>query len=258
MSKELVLKQPLVFFDLETTGLDIANDRIVELSYLKLFPDGSSENKTLRLNPLRPMSDEAYEVHHISNEDVQDCPTFKDVAEELYAVFVDADLAGYNSSLFDIPLLAEEFLRAGIKIDILGKNKIDVFTIFQQHEPRNLTAAYRFYCNKDLTEAHSANADILATYEVFKEQLQRYDLPLNVEDLSQTVASERRFADLAGRIAYDKDGKEIFNFGKYKGQRVADVFKRDSSYYGWLQDADFPQLTKNVFLRIFLDLKKNG
>ena len=231
MSKELKLKQPLVFFDLETTGLDVSNDRIVELSYLKLFPDGTSENKTLRLNPLRPIGEEAYEVHHISDEDVKDCPTFKDVAEE--------------------------FLRAGIKIDILGKNKIDVFTIFQKHEPRTLSAAYRFYCDKELTDAHAADADIMATYEVFKEQLKRYDLPLTVEELTQEV-EDKRFADLAGRIAYDKDGKEIFNFGKYKGQRVADVFKRDSSYYGWLQDADFPQLTKNVFLRIFLDLKKNG
>ena len=257
MSKELKLKQPLVFFDLETTGLDVSNDRIVELSYLKLFPDGTSENKTLRLNPLRPIGEEAYEVHHISDEDVKDCPTFKDVAEELCKVFVDADLAGYNSSHFDIPLLAEEFLRAGIKIDILGKNKIDVFTIFQKHEPRTLSAAYRFYCDKELTDAHAADADIMATYEVFKEQLKRYDLPLTVEELTQEV-EDKRFADLAGRIAYDKDGKEIFNFGKYKGQRVADVFKRDSSYYGWLQDADFPQLTKNVFLRIFLDLKKNG
>lgn len=254
----LNLTRPLVCFDLEATGLDITHDRIVELSYYKLFVDGSSSTKTYRVNPQRPIAPEAIAVHHITDADVASCPTFKDLSQEFYEVFADADLVGYNSSHFDIPLLAEEFLRAGVDIDLLSKKKIDAFTIFQKNEPRNLTAAYKFYCDKDLsTLAHSANGDTMATYEVLMAQLERYDLPRDVDTLSAYTEGDRRTADLAGRIGYDSAGKEIFTFGKYKGQRVAEVFQRDFSYYSWLQGADFPQSTKNVFLRIYLDSKKS-
>jgi DNA polymerase-3 subunit epsilon len=261
----LKLTRPLVFFDLETTGLNIASDRIVELSYYKVFPNGSSEGKTLRLKPTYMMlgqevqmhiSPEASAVHGIYDEDLVNCPTFQDVAADLAAVLEDADLAGYNSNHFDLPLLAEEFMRAGVHVDLKAKRMIDVFTIFQRQEPRTLVAAYKFYCGKDLTNAHAADADTMATYEVLMAQLQRYDLPDNVDELADFTAGSTRFADFAGRIAYDAEGVEIFNFGKYKGQRVVDVFRRDSGYYGWIQQGDFPQYTKGVFARIYMSLRR--
>ena len=240
---KLQLNRPLVFFDLETTGLNIASDRIVELSYYKVFPNGTSEGKTFRVKPVQLMlgqevqlhiSEEASAVHGIYDEDLQDCPTFKEIAPELVRVLEDADLAGYNSNHFDLPLLA----------------------IFQRQEPRNLVAAYKFYCGKDLTNAHSADADTMATYEVLMAQLEKYDIPTDVDGLADFTAGNTRFADFAGRIAYDAQGVEVFNFGKYKGQRVADVFRRDVGYYGWIQQGDFPQYTKNVFTRIYLSLRK--
>lgn len=262
---KLQLSRPLVFFDLETTGLNIASDRIVELSYYKVFPDGSSEGKTFRVKPTYMMlgqeiqmhiSDEASAVHGIYDEDLVNCPTFKEIAADLARVLNDADLAGYNSNHFDLPLLAEEMMRAGVDIDLKKKKMVDVFTIFQRQEPRNLVAAYKFYCNKDLTNAHSADADTMATYEVLMAQLEKYDIPYDVNGLSDFTAGNVRFADFAGRIAYDAEGVEIFNFGKYKGQRVIDVFRRDIGYYGWIQQGDFPQYTKNVFTRIYLSLRK--
>lgn len=260
----LQLTRPLVFFDLETTGLNIAQDRIVELSYYKVFPNGCAEGKTFRVKPTQTIlgqevqmhiSDEASKVHGIHDEDLVNCPTFKDIAPELAQVLEGADLAGYNSNHFDLPLLAEEMLRVGVSIDLKRMNMVDVYTIFQRQEPRNLVAAYKFYCGKDLTAAHSADADTMATYEVFKAQLERYDLPNTVEELSKYTSGAVRFADFAGRIAYDADGKEIFNFGKYKGQRVADVLRRDPGYYGWMQQGDFPQYTKSVLMRIYLSLR---
>ena len=262
---KLKLTRPLVFFDLETTGLNIASDRIVELSYYKVFPDGSSEGKTFRVKPTYMMlgqevqmhiSEEASAVHGIYDEDLVACPTFNEIAKEVAQVLEDADLAGYNSNHFDLPLLAEEMMRAGVDIDLKKKKMVDVFTIFQRQEPRNLVAAYKFYCGKDLTNAHSADADTMATYEVLMAQLERYDIPTNVGDLAVFTAGNVRFADFAGRIAYDAQGVEIFNFGKYKGQRVADVFRRDPGYYGWIQNGDFPQYTKNVFTRLYLSLRK--
>lgn len=263
---KLQLQRPLVFFDLETTGLNIGTDRIVELSYYKVYPNGTSEGKTLRLKPTMMLlgqetqmhiADEATAVHGIHDEDVADCPTFKDVAQEVAAVFTDADIAGYNSNHFDVPLLAEEFLRAGVQIDLMKCARVDAFTIFQKHEPRNLTAAYKFYCNKNLEDAHSANADTMATYEVLMAQLERYDdVPTTVAELQEYTAGKNPFADFAGRITYDQDGVEVFNFGKYKGQRVADVFRRDTGYYGWLLNGDFPQYTKNVFTRIYLSSRQ--
>ena len=262
---KLQLTRPLVFFDLETTGLNIASDRIVELSYYKVFPNGTSEGKTFRVKPVQMMlgqevqlhiSEEASAVHGIYDEDLVDCPTFKEIAPELVKVLADADLAGYNSNHFDLPLLAEEMMRAGVNIDLKGKKMVDVFTIFQRQEPRNLVAAYKFYCGKDLTNAHSADADTMATYEVLMAQLEKYDMPADVDGLAEFTAGNVRFADFAGRIAYDAEGVEIFNFGKYKGQRVADVFRRDSGYFGWIQQGDFPQYTKSVFMRIYLSLRK--
>jgi DNA polymerase-3 subunit epsilon len=202
------------------------------------------------------ISEEASAVHGIYDDDLVDCPTFKEIAPELVRVLDDADLAGYNSNHFYLPLLAEEMMRAGIDIDLKKKRMVDVFTIFQRQEPRNLVAAYKFYCGKDLTNAHSADADTMATYEVLMAQLEKYDIPTNVNDLADFTAGTTRFADFAGRIAYDAEGVEVFNFGKYKGQRVKDVFRRDVGYYGWIQQGDFPQDTKNVFTRIYLDLRK--
>ena len=262
---KLQLTRPLVFFDLETTGLNIASDRIVELSYYKVFPNGTSEGKTFRVKPVQMMlgqevqlhiSEEASAVHGIYDEDLVNCPTFKEIAPELVRVLEDADLAGYNSNHFDLPLLAEEMMRAGVDIDLKKKKMVDVFTIFQRQEPRNLVAAYKFYCGKDLTNAHSADADTMATYEVLMAQLEKYDIPMDVDGLAEFTAGNTRLADFAGRIAYDAQGVEIFNFGKYKGQRVVDVFRRDIGYYGWIQQGDFPQYTKNVFTRIYLSLRK--
>ncbi len=262
---KLQLTRPLVFFDLETTGLNIASDRIVEISYHKLYPNGTAEGKTLRIKPTMLLmgqevqmhiADDASAVHGIYDADLADCPTFKQVAPQLAEVFTDADIAGYNSNHFDVPMLAEEFLRAGVQIDLMQCARIDAFTIFQKHEPRNLTAAYKFYCGKNLEDAHSANADTMATYEVLMAQLERYDdVPTDVRALHEYTSGKNEFADFAGRIALDSEGVEIFNFGKYKGMRVKDVFRRDTGYYGWLINGDFPQYTKNVFMRIYLSLK---
>ena len=261
---KLQLTRPLVFFDLETTGLNIASDRIVELSYYKVFPNGSSEGKTFRVKPTYVMlgqelqmhiSDEASAVHGIYDEDLADCPTFQEIAQEVANVLEDADLAGYNSNHFDLPLLAEEMMRAGVSIDLKKKKMVDVFTIFQRQEPRNLVAAYRFYCGKDLTNAHSADADTMATYEVLMAQLEKYDIPTDVDGLAEFTSGNLRFADFAGRVAYDAEGKEIFNFGKYKGQRVIDVFRRDPGYHSWIQQGDFPQYTKAVCMRVYLSLR---
>jgi DNA polymerase-3 subunit epsilon len=262
---KLKLTRPLVFFDLETTGLNIASDRIVELSYYKVFPDGSSEGKTFRIKPTMMMlgqevqmhiSDEASAVHGIYDEDLANCPTFKDIAPQVVAALENADLAGYNSNHFDLPLLAEELMRAGVDVDLKAKRMVDVFTIFQRQEPRSLVAAYKFYCGKDLTNAHAADADTMATYEVLMAQLDRYELPEDVDGLADYTTGNVRFADFAGRIAYDAEGVEIFNFGKYKGQRVADVFRRDPGYYGWIQNGDFPQYTKGVFTRVYMSLRR--
>lgn len=260
----LQLTRPLIFFDLETTGTNISSDRIVELSYHKLFPDGTAEGRTLRIKPVQwrngtevqmHIPHEATAVHGIHDEDVAACPTFKELAPQLAGVFADGDLAGYNSTHFDIPLLAEEFLRAGQQIDLKSKHCVDAYTIFMRHEPRTLTAAYKFYCGKNLDDAHSADADTMATYEVLMAQLERYDdLPATVKGLSDYLAGDKRMADFAGRVLYDAQGKELFNFGKYKGQRVEDVFRRDRGYYSWLLDSDFPEYTKSVFKRVYLSL----
>ena len=250
---ELNLKKPLVFFDLETTGLDIASDRIIELSYLKVNPNGSEECKTFRLNPEKHISEEASEITSIKDEDVKDCPTFKDVAKTLAKVFEGCDIAGYNSNRFDIPLLAEEFIRAETDIDLKRHKFIDVQTIFHKMEQRTLPAAYRFYCNKELVDAHSAEADTKATYEVLKAQLDKYSdsLKNDVAFLSE-FSSFNKNIDFAGRFVYDDNGVEYINFGKYKGQKVADVLRKDIGYYGWIMDSNFTLDTKRTLTMIKL------
>lgn len=249
---KLNLKNPLVFFDLETTGTNIVSDKIVEISYLKVYPNGREESKTLRINPERHIPEEVSAIHGIYDEDVKDCPTFKQVAKEIVRDIEGADLAGYNSNRFDIPLLAEELLRADVDVDLMKRKFVDVQVVFHKMEQRTLSAAYKFYCDKDLENAHSAEADTKATYEVLQSQLERYpELQNDVEFLAKFTAQTNN-ADFAGRIIFNEKGEEIINFGKYKGQKVTDVLKKDMGYYGWMMDSDFPLHTKKVLTNIKL------
>ena len=249
---QLNLKNPLIIFDLETTGMNIATDRIVEISYLKIYPNGKEEGKTMRLNPGVPIPPETTAIHGIRDEDVANSPTFISIARNLAKEIEGCDLAGYNSNRFDIPLLAEEFLRAEVDIDLMKRKFIDVQTIFYKKEPRTLLAAYKFYCDGNLENAHSAEADTLATYEVLKAQLDRYpDLENDINYLSKFSAFTRN-ADFAGRIVYDDNEEEMFNFGKYKGQKVVDVLKKDPGYYGWIMQGDFTLHTKKVITNVKL------
>ena len=256
----LTLKRPLVFFDLETTGINITQDRIVEISYIKIMPNGEEISKTLRFNPGIPIPPEATEVHHITNEMVADKPLFKQCAKDLAKTFVGCDFAGFNSNRFDIPLLDEEFNRAGVDFDFSRARFVDVQTIFHKKEPRTLVAAYRFYCDKELEGAHSADADTRATYEVLKAQLEKYtDLEGDVESLSK-FANQSRNVDLMGRLVFDDNGREIINFGRYKGKPAEEVLISDPGYFGWIDQGDFPGNTKRAFRRIFkrvLEAKKN-
>ena len=249
---QLNLKNPLVFFDLETTGIDIAKDRIVEISMVKVMPNGEEIVKTRRINPGMPIPPESTAIHGITDEDVKDCPKFKEIAKSLAAQIEGCDLAGFNSNRFDIPMLAEEFLRAGVDVDLNRRKFIDVQTIFHKMEQRNLTAAYKFYCNKDLTNAHSAAADTMATYEVLKAQLDRYpELENDVNFLSK-YSSFTNNVDFAGRMVYNEKGQEVINFGKYKGRLVEEVLKSDPSYYSWIMNGDFPLNTKKMLTEIRL------
>ncbi len=251
----LNLKNPIIFFDLETTGINIIKDKIIEISYIKVYPNGLEEEKTIRVNPGFHIPEESTQIHHITDEDVKDAPMFKDIAKTLSKVFEGCDIAGFNSNKFDIPLLIEEFLNAGIDIDFSKRKFIDVQTIFHKMEQRTLIAAYKFYCNKDLTEAHSANADTMATYEVLKAQLDRYpNLENDIEFLSK-FSSQNRNVDMAGRIIYNDKDVPVFNFGKYKGQPVIDVFKRDLGYYSWMMNGEFAQDTKRVITKIKLSCR---
>jgi DNA polymerase-3 subunit epsilon len=252
---ELNLRNPLIFFDLETTGVNITKDRIVEISYIKVFPNGQEQEKTIRVNPGMPIPPEATAIHHITDEDVKDKPLFKDIAKDLSHVFEGCDIAGFNSNRFDIPLLMEEFLRAGVNFDISKRKFIDIQTIFHKMEQRTLVAAYKFYCNKDLNDAHSASADTRATYEVLKAQLDRYSSLENDVDYLSKFSSQNRNVDLAGRIVLNDQNVEVFNFGKYKGQPVEEVLRRDIGYFGWMMQGDFPQNTKNVLTNIKLRMK---
>ncbi len=249
---ELNLRNPIIFFDLETTGINIAADRIVEISWLKIIPSGEESSQTMLVNPTIPIPQEVIAIHGICDEDVKDKPTFADIARSLVNEFEGCDFAGYNSNKFDIPLLAGEFLRANVEFDLRKRKFIDVQVVFHKMEQRTLSAAYKFYCQKDLEDAHSAEADTRATYEILKAQLDRYENLENDVDKLSAFSTQHRTADLAGRIIYNEKDIEVFNFGKYKGQPVEDVLKKDPGYFSWILNGDFPLYTKKVMTSIKL------
>lgn len=249
---KLSLRRPLAFIDLETTGVNVGSDRIVEISILKLFPGGNKEMRTWRVNPTIPIPKPSTDIHGITDEDIKDAPTFSELAHTI-AQFVDnCDFAGYNSNKFDIPLLAEEFLRAGLDFDMRNRKLIDVQNIFHQMEQRTLIAAYRFYCNKELENAHSAEADIMATQEILEAQIERYKDLKNDVNFLHDFSARNNCVDLAGRIVYNDKGEEVFNFGKHKDKKVVEVFRNEPSYYQWMMDGDFPLYTKKVITAIRL------
>ncbi|WP_304201028.1 3'-5' exonuclease [Flavobacterium alvei] len=249
---ELKLNKPICFFDLETTGIDVAKDRIVEIAIFKVFPNGNKESKTWLVNPTIPIPPQSTAIHGISNEKVANEPTFKELSSVIYNMIKDSDLAGYNSDRFDIPLLAEELLRAGVDFDMKNRVSVDVQTIFHKKEERTLSAALKFYCGQSLENAHSAEADTMATYEIMKAQLDRYpELENDIKSLSE-FTTRKKIADFAGMIAFDKDGDEIFTFGKHKGVKVDVVLESEPGYFSWIQNADFPLYTKKVLTAIKL------
>ena len=250
---KLNLQRPLIFFDIEATGLSTTHDRIVELCYIKVYPNGNEESKTLRFNPGIHISEEATAVNGIKDEDVADCPTFKELAPELATTFEGCDIAGFNSNHFDVPLIVEEFIRANVKFDIAKSRFVDVQNIYHKMERRTLSAAYKFYCHKELEDAHTALADTRATYEVLLGQLDRYpdDLKNDIGFLAD-FSRRNRNVDLAGRIVLNDNDVPVGNFGKFKGVPVADIIKREPSYIAWIMQGDFPQNTKQAFMRLKL------
>ncbi len=249
---ELKLSRPICFFDLETTGIDVSKDRIVEISVFKVFPNGNKESKTWLVNPTIPIPAQTTAVHGITDEKVANEPTFAVLASQVHNMMKDSDLAGFNSDRFDIPLLAEELLRAGIDFDMKNRVSVDVQTIFHKKEERTLSAGYKFYCNESLENAHSAEADTMATYEILKAQLDRYpDLENDMKSLSE-FTTRKKSVDFAGFIALNKEDKEIFSFGKHKGKLVDEILDSEPGYYGWIQNADFPLYTKKVLTAIKL------
>lgn len=243
----LKLIRPIIFFDLETTGLQIAKDRIVEIAILKVYPNGNKESKTWLVNPTIPIPKETTAIHGISDEKVSNEPSFKELAPEIFKLIHNCDLAGYNSNKFDIPLLAEEFLRSGIDFDLKNKKTIDVQNIFHKLEQRTLIAAYKFYCNKELVNAHSAKNDTIATYEVLLAQIKKYEeLENNVDFLSKFSEKGGKSADLAGFIRFNEKGEEILSFGKYRNTTLEDIWKKNPGYFSWINQAEFPLYTKNV------------
>ncbi|MBO5902044.1 MAG: 3'-5' exonuclease [Alistipes sp.] len=254
----LQLKRPIIFFDLETTGVDTSRDRIVEISMIKVGVDGSKQIKTRRINPEMPIPAEATAVHGITDEDVKDEPTFKQIAKSLAQFIEGCDFGGFNSNRFDLPVLVEEFMRAEVDVDFKRRNYVDVQNIFHKKEQRTLVAAYKFYCDKDLENAHSAEADTMATYEVLEAQIERYgDIGNTVEELA-AFSTHGQTVDFAGRIALDDKGVEVFTFGKYKGRSVAEIFEKEPSYYTWLQNGDFPRYTKKIFTEIYVRIKQRN
>lgn len=248
----LKLNKPICFFDLETTGVNVATDRIVEISILKVWPNGNKESVTWRVNPEQPIPAQATEIHGIDDEMVANEPNFKSLAPKVVQMIKDSDLAGFNSNRFDIPLLAEELLRADMDLDLRKHAAVDVQTIFHKMEKRTLSAAYKFYCGKDLEQAHSAEADTQATYEVLQAQLERYpELGSDVASLAE-FSAHKKFADFSGHIQYNEQGQEIFAFGKHKGIPVTQVLEEEPGYFGWLLNADFPRYTKKVLTQIKL------
>ncbi|TAH01809.1 MAG: DNA polymerase III subunit epsilon [Sphingobacteriales bacterium] len=266
---QLQLKRPLAFFDLETTGVNVASDRIVEISILKAMPDGTQQIKTLKINPRIPIPVESSLVHGIYDEDIKDAPTFKQASQEIIDFLGDADLAGYNSNRFDIPVLMEEFLRVKAVFDIDNRHFVDVQNVFHQMEQRTLKAAYKFYCDKDIINAHSAEADIKATYEVLLAQIAKYE-GVNFEDkkgnitqpITNNVEALHAFTnlnkpvDFAGRMVFNENDVEVFNFGKHKGKPVVTVFEEEPSYYAWMMNGDFPLYTKNRLEKLWQKFKE--
>jgi DNA polymerase III subunit epsilon len=248
----LKLTKPICFFDLETTGVNVGADRIVEISVLKIMPDKTRQIKTKRVNPEMPIPEAASKIHGIYDEDIKDAPTFKQIAHEIANFMNGSDLAGYNSNKFDVPLLAEEFLRAEVPFDVRGRRLIDVQNIFHKMEQRTLNAAYKFYCNKEIENAHNAEADIMATFEVLQAQLERYPALQNDMDYLHEFSCNNSNVDLAGRIIFNESKQEVFNFGKHKGRTVDEVFKIEPSYYDWMMKGDFPLQTKQVITSIRL------
>lgn len=258
---KLNLKRPLVVFDLETTGLNAATDRIVQISYIKVMPNGEEEQKTYLVNPEVHIPEACTEVHHITDADVADKETFKELAPRLAKEFEGCDFAGFNSNKFDVPMLVEEFLRAGVKFDIDRHRLIDVQNIYHKKERRTLIAAYRYYCGKDLTQAHSADADTRATYEVLMAQLDKYkdddvDPIQNDVEWLQSYSAMNRNVDLMGTMIYDEHDVPIFNFGKYKGRPVLDVLCSDPNFYSWVINSQFAQSTKNKLTQLYIEAKK--
>ena len=254
---ELKLSKPICFFDLETTGTNVAKDRIVEISILKVYPNGNKESKTWLVNPEMTIPAEVVAIHGISNEKVANEPTFKELSKEVFNIIKDCDLAGFNSDRFDIPLLAEEMLRSEIDFDLKNMLSVDVQTIFHKMEKRTLEAAYKFYCDKDLNNAHSAEADTKATYEVLLSQLDLYpELENNIKKLSD-FSRRKQSVDFAGFIVLDENGEEVFSFGKHKGKKVLEVLDKEPGYFGWILNADFPLYTKKVLTQIKLSQLNN-
>ena len=253
---KLNIKNPIVFVDLETTGIDIIRDRIVEIAVLKIHVDGKEEMKIRRVNPGMPIPPETTAIHGITDEDVKNEPSFKEIGKSLVQFIEGCDFAGFNSNKFDFPLLAEEFLRADIDFDLKKRKFIDVQTIFHKMEKRTLVAALKFYCEKELENAHSAGADSTATYEVLKAQLDRYPDLKNDVDFLADFSAQTKNADFLGRIIFDENGVEVFNFGKHKGKSVVEVLEKESSYYAWMMNGDFPLYTKRVLTGIYLKMKQ--
>ena len=252
----LKLEKPIVFFDLETTGVQVAKDRIVEISILKVFPNGNKESKTWLINPTIPIPTETTAIHGISDDKVANEPTFNELAHEISELIHNCDLGGYNSNKFDIPLLAEEFLRSGVDFDMTNRKAIDVQNIFHKMEQRTLVAAYKFYCDKDLTNAHSAEADTTATYEVLLAQLDKYDeIENDVNFLAEFSQRGGKFADMAGFIRYNEDGKEVLSFGKYRGVTLEQIWDDNPGYFSWINQAYFPLYTKNVMRNFATQMK---
>lgn len=251
----LVLNKPIVFLDLETTGLNLATDRIVEIALLKVLPDGTRQNKRKLVNPERAIPAEVSAIHGITDEMVKDAPTFKQIANEVKQFLQGSDIGGYNSNKFDWPLLVEEFLRVGIEIDINERRLVDVQKVYHIMEPRNLSAAYKFYCNKELVQAHSAEVDVNATWEVFEAQVSKYPDLGNSIDSVLKIIGEEQVVDLAKRMIIE-NGKILFNFGKHKGKVVEEVLRNEPSYYDWMMKSEFPLHTKlkltEIFNRVFL------
>jgi DNA polymerase-3 subunit epsilon len=248
----LILKKPICFFDLETTGINISKDRIVEISILKVFPNGTEESKTWLVNPEMVIPEEVIAIHGITNEKIANEPIFKEIAKDVHNMIKDSDLGGFNSNRFDIPLLAEEMLRAEMDFDMKSRVAVDVQTIFHKMEQRTLSAAYKFYCDESLEDAHSAEADTKATYEVLKAQLDRYDNLENDSNFLAEFSSRNKLADCAGFIAFNKNNEEYFSFGKHKGKLVTEILEKEPGYFGWLLNADFPLYTKKVLTAIKL------